>query len=379
MIPYWRLSIFYFFYFSCLGALVPYWGLYLFSLHFSVVEIGELMALLMATKIISPNIWGWIADRTGKHMAVVQIGSLLSLLSFTVVFFVDSYWGVALTMFFYTFFWNATLAQFEAVTLNYLQSEPHRYSPIRVWGSIGFILAASLFGPLLEIYGIRLLLWLLLGIFAAIFISSLLVTDPAEQEHTTTNPSILQVLQRKEVIALILVSFLMQVGHAPYYAFFTLYMEQHQVSRGVVGQLWSLGVIMEVIIFTQMYRLIPRYGLAALLMAALVIAALRWVLTALFADYFWIIVVAQTMHAASFGIFHAVMIAYYHQAFSGRLQGRGLALYSSVSYGAGGAVGSYIAGLLWNGYGSTTIFWFAAVASIGALLLARKYMLHPTG
>ena len=58
--PYWRLSGFYLFYFATLGALVPYWSLYLKGLGFSAVEIGELVAILMATKIVAPNIWGWI-------------------------------------------------------------------------------------------------------------------------------------------------------------------------------------------------------------------------------------------------------------------------------------------------------------------------------
>ena len=64
--PYWRLSSFYFFYFAALGALVPFWGLYLQDRGFSALEIGQLMAVIMGTKIIAPNLWGWIADATGR-------------------------------------------------------------------------------------------------------------------------------------------------------------------------------------------------------------------------------------------------------------------------------------------------------------------------
>ena len=42
--PYWRLSGFYFFYFAALGALIPFWGLYLQTLGFDAVAIGELIA-----------------------------------------------------------------------------------------------------------------------------------------------------------------------------------------------------------------------------------------------------------------------------------------------------------------------------------------------
>src|SRR5712692_6460946 len=48
--PYWRLSGFYFFYFATVGALVPYWGLYLQSIGFTPLDIGLLMSLLMISR-----------------------------------------------------------------------------------------------------------------------------------------------------------------------------------------------------------------------------------------------------------------------------------------------------------------------------------------
>ena len=77
-VPYWRLSAFYLFYFATLGALVPYWGLYLKSLGFSAAEIGELLAILMATKFVAPNVWGWIADHRGRRMAIVRLASVIA-------------------------------------------------------------------------------------------------------------------------------------------------------------------------------------------------------------------------------------------------------------------------------------------------------------
>jgi PPP family 3-phenylpropionic acid transporter len=60
--PYWRLSGFYFFYFATLGVLVPYWSLYLQSVGFTPVDIGNLIAILILSRIVAPVIWGWIAD-----------------------------------------------------------------------------------------------------------------------------------------------------------------------------------------------------------------------------------------------------------------------------------------------------------------------------
>ena len=71
LLPYWRLSGFYFFYFAFIGAFAPYWSLYLQSLEFNALQIGVLMSLLLITRIFSPSVWGWLADHTGKRVRVV--------------------------------------------------------------------------------------------------------------------------------------------------------------------------------------------------------------------------------------------------------------------------------------------------------------------
>ena len=132
VVPYWRLSGFYLFYFASLGALIPYWSLYLKDLDFSARDIGTLMAIVMATKIISPNVWGWIADHTGKSMFIVRIGCLLATLCFAGVFFGNHFWWLVLVMVAFSFFWNAALPQLEATTFNHLGEHSHRYSGIRL-------------------------------------------------------------------------------------------------------------------------------------------------------------------------------------------------------------------------------------------------------
>ncbi len=117
---YTRLSGFYFFYFSLLGALVPYWSLYLQSFDLDAASIGMLMSILMASRIIAPNIWGWLADKTGQRLAIVRAGSLVTCLIFIAIFWQDDVLGIALVMAGFSFFWNAVLPQFEVLTLAHL-------------------------------------------------------------------------------------------------------------------------------------------------------------------------------------------------------------------------------------------------------------------
>jgi len=361
---YWRLSGFYLFYFASLGALIPYWGLYLKSLGFGAVQIGELVAIIMATKIVAPNIWGWIADHTGRRMVIVRVGCLFAALAFAGVFFGQSYWWLVLVMSVFSFFWNAALPQFEATTLNHLGEETHRYSSVRLWGSIGFILAVAGLGALFEQAGTALLPTVLLVLLAAIWLSSLLVPESAAGHQALNEEPLRTVLKQPAVVSLLLVCFLLQASHGPYYTFYSLYMVDHGYSETAIGQLWALGVVAEIAVFLKMHHWLPRFGARKLMLTAAALTALRWLLIALFVEQVWIMAFAQTLHAASFGVYHAVSIHLIHHLFTGRHQGRGQALYSSLSFGAGGAAGSLLAGYLWDGIGAQWTYILAAATAV---------------
>lgn len=377
VVPYWRLSGFYLFYFASLGALIPYWSLYLKELNFSARDIGTLMALVMATKVVSPNVWGWIADRSGRRMRIVQVGCLVATVCFGGVFLDSHYWWLALVMLTFSFFWNATLPQFEATTFNYLGKHSHRYSGIRLWGSIGFIVAVAALGPVLDAQGAAILPVILIVLFAGIWLSSLLVPEQAAHHLPLTHEPLLTVLRRPAVLSLLVVCFLMQASHGPYYTFYTLYLEAHDYSRSVIGQLWALGVVAEVGVFMLMHRWVPRFGLRLLLLTSLGLTVLRWVLIGQFPELIAVMIFAQTLHAASFGIYHAVAIQLIHRYFTGRNQGRGQALYSSLSFGAGGAVGSFASGLGWDTIGPANVYWLAALMALVALVVAAVWI-RPT-
>ena len=368
--PYWRLSSFYLFYFAALGTLVPYWGLYLQSRGFNPAEIGELMALLMATKIIAPNIWGWIADHTGRRIPIVRFASLLATLVFCLVFWVDGFWPLAMAMALFSFFWNASLPQFEAVTMSYLGTQVDRYSRIRLWGSVGFILTVAGAGYLVDLFDVMIIPMLVLGLYLAIWLSSLLVPEKPWQAHPEHQGSLLSVLKRREVQALLLVCFLMQASHGVYYSFYSIYLEMNGYSSTLIGQLWALGVIAEVVIFIVMHTLLQRFGARQVLIFSLLLAAIRWLMIGLFPQQLPMLLFAQLLHAATFGSFHAAAIHLTHRYFTGRHQGRGQAFYASVSFGAGGAVGSLASGYFWSGLGANITFYLSAVIALLAFFFA---------
>ncbi|MBF0256725.1 MAG: MFS transporter [Gammaproteobacteria bacterium] len=368
--PYWRLSGFYFFYFAALGVLAPFWGLYLKDLGFDALAIGQLMAIPLATKMVAPYLWGWLGDHLEQRMAMVRLGSLLTALIFAAVFFVEAFWPLALAMVLFSFFWNAVLPQFEVITFRYLGANVARYARVRVWGSVGFIIAVLVLGVAVDAQGPRIILPVMLAIYAAIWLSSLLVRDPEHRPHPEEQGHILEVIANPRVLAFFIACFLMQAGHGGYYAFYSIFMEGIGYSKTLIGGLWALGVIAEVVVFIYMHQLLDRFGARRVLLASFFLAALRWLLIGLFPQVMPLMLLAQLFHAATFGAFHAAAIHLVHHYFVGKHQGRGQALYSSISFGAGGALGSLFAGFVWESLGPLLTFLISALISALALLIA---------
>ena len=168
-------------------------------------------------------------------------------------------------------------------------------------------------------------------------------------------------MRRPEVLALLAVCFLMQASHGPYYTFYTIYMEGFGYSRSIIGQFWALGVIAEVVIFLVMSQLVRRFGLRTLMMWATLLTAIRWVLIGALPESLPVMLFAQLLHAASFGVFHATAIALFHQFFIGRHQGRGQALYSSLS-------------MFWDGLGAEVTYYIAALQALLAVIISWRWI-----
>ncbi|NBA97296.1 MFS transporter [Pseudomonas sp. R5(2019)] len=378
-IPYWRLSSFYLFYFALLGSTAPFLALYFDHLGFSSARIGELVAIPMLMRCVAPNLWGWLGDYTGRRLAIVRFGAVCTLFTFSLIFVSKSYAWLAMVMALHAFFWHAVLPQFEVITLAHLQGQTSRYSQIRLWGSIGFILTVVGLGRLFEWLSLDIYPLALVAVMAGIVVSSLWVPNaqPPAQGDRPAGEGFLRQLASPGVLAFYGCVALMQLSHGPYYTFLTLHLEHLGYSRGVIGMLWALGVVAEVLMFLAMSWILARLSVRRVLLYSFLLAALRWALLGTLAEHLWVLLFAQVLHAATFGSFHAAAIQFVQRSFGSRQQGQGQALYAALA-GTGGALGALYSGYSWNTLGPTVTFSIAAIAALAAAVMIATRMKEKT-
>ncbi|SCX84573.1 MFS transporter, PPP family, 3-phenylpropionic acid transporter [Nitrosospira sp. Nl5] len=373
-IPYWSLSGFYFFHFAFIGAFAPYWSLYLKSISFSAFQIGVLMSLLHVTRVFAPTAWGWLADHTGKRLLIVQLAAITGLISYCGVFFGESFAWMAATMALMSFFWSASLPLIEATTLSYLGESTARYGRIRAWGSLGFIFAVIAVGYLLDATDITALLWAVLGFKLGIVICSRQIPEAEIMLHPAEGLSVRQIFKRPEVLAFFAACFLMALAHGPYYTFYSIYLVEHGYSKSIVGWLWATGVICEIGVFFLMPQLMHRFCLKQIMAFSFICAIARFLMIGWGVEWPAMILLAQILHAATYGAHHAAAMMVVHHFFRGRHQAKGQALYTSLTFGLGGAFGGIFSGYIWEGLGPALTFTISAVAVLLGLGLVMWKM-----
>ncbi|GAB1232474.1 major facilitator superfamily domain-containing protein 6 [Ferrigenium sp. UT4] len=376
----WRIAGFYFFYYAFVGMFSPYWSLYLHSLQFDAIDIAILMSLHPVMRMVAPNVWGWLADRSGKRREVVVLAAGLSALFYLGVFATTRFWGLFSVLLLMSFFWSASMPLVEATTLSWLGKNTAHYGRLRSWGSIGFIVSVVGLGYAFDYIAIAWLLWAGLVCEVGIFIFARQIPPTEVLAHHTDQQPIKQIVLQPRVLALFGACFLMAVAHGPYYTFFSIYLVEHGYAKSMVGGLWALGVICEIGVFFLMPALVRRYGFVRILYLSFAAAVLRFFLIGWAVDRALLLLLAQVLHALTFGAYHAASVGLVHEFFRGRHQSRGQALFGSLTYGAGGVLGGLASGPIWQHWGAAALYSFSSVmALLGLMLLVWRLRGSNTG
>jgi len=364
-------ALFYALYFALLGCIAPFWGLYLQHLEFSASDIGLLMGMFGVVRILAPNIWAAQARHFNSTLHMIRLAGLLTVVSFTLIFVARDLVWVAVVMVAYGFFWAAMLPQYEALCMESLGNQLDRYSRVRLWGSLGFVITVGVLGAVFDQWGIVLLPVIMWILMVLITVNTWLVSqDKQPKEQVLGQASFLSLLTSKAVIGFIVVNIFLQISFGPYYTFFSIFLESAGYSASLIGVFWAIGVIAEVILFWQFGRIMHLMSWRTWIAVSLIVTGIRWALTGYLLHSFWTLILLQTLHAFSFAAMHAVSMRYIQSLFPGSLQARGQALYSSVSFGLGGAIGAFASGLLWESLGGTLVFLLAGIVSMLAAVIA---------
>ena len=364
-------ALFFFAYYGYVGVFSPYASLYFADRGLSATQIGILMSLMQVMRIFGPNVWGWVADQSRRRVLVLRLTSVAAALTFCGMFVGQSFMFFFALMVTVNLFTSAQGPISEALMLSSMRGDLTHYGRVRLWGSVGFIVLVTLSGYALDWQGIELMPWIaLLMLVMVTSVTFSLHEEPATQHAQPTN-SVRELLSRKSVLSFFASTFLMIAAHSSLYVYYSLYLSDMGYSKSVIGLMWSLGVIAEILFFFYQAPLFRRFGVRKLMLLSLATAVVRFLMIGWGAQSLAVLLVAQVLHAATFGVHHSASVATLQRWFAGPLQARGQALYISISYGLGGTVGGLLLSACWDTFGARWVYVLAAIMSLLGLFAAQ--------
>ena len=362
-------ALFYFLYCAAIGIYVPYWTLYLRHLEFSPFQIAILYSIPSIARIAVPIFVGYIADLWNRRHTFMMVASLGQVVPLVLIFWFQSFaWLVILISAFALL--NSIVLPFGEATV---QEEHEKgnldYGRTRLWGTASFILLALLYGKLLDRVDQS---WILTGIiisYGSLFLVALFMPE-GKISFRLEASKVKTALSTPYTWFFFASVMLMNGSHGTFYGFYSIHLSELGFNESGIGIHWAVAAGSELIVFIFASQILRRYRPELLISFCCFVAAIRWMLTAGSQSY-GLLTLIQSLHAFTYGLFHATCINLIHKIFPAGSRSIGQSLYYSLGGGIGSMIGILVSGMFWDKLHGQ-VFYISAAMMITAFLISLK-------
>ncbi|MCW7549321.1 3-phenylpropionate MFS transporter [Photorhabdus sp. APURE] len=364
------LALDYFTYFFSYGIFLPFWATWLQGEGIEHDMIGVILGVGLISRFLGSLLIAPTVKDPAKLISALRISALITFI-FVVGFTLGNHWAWLLfVMIGFNLFFSPMMPLSDALAGTWQKQFPFDYGKIRVWGSIAFIISSALTGELISVWGHRaILITILFSVFSTLLVTLLRPSIMPVGEAKSAKVDVVsfkQLLSEKSVRRFLLCVALLQGAHAGYYSFSAIYWGNAGYSASVIGYLWSLGVVAEVIIFTLSNKLFRRWSARNLLLLSGICGVVRWGLMGTFTSL-PVLIIIQILHCGTFTVCHLAAMRFIGSRKEGEIV-RLQAAYSALAMGGGIAVMTVIAGFMYD-YLHSGIFWMMALVAFPAIFL----------
>jgi PPP family 3-phenylpropionic acid transporter len=360
--------------FAAVGVMLPFIPPLMAAAGLGAAEVATILAIGGAVRLVSGPAGGRLADALGQPRAVMAGGALAAAGAAVLYGVASGFSGLLAANLVFAIAFACVVPLGDAMALRAARADGWDYGRVRAVGSAAFIVAAGAAGWLAERAGAGSVAWLLAGALAAAALAALLL-PPGAAPARRGGGAFRAVLALPAFRRVLLVAALIQGSHAAYYAFGSIHWAQAGVAPSVIGLLWAWSVVAEVALFAWGKPLAERLGARGLALVAAGAGLLRWGVTAQTVAL-PALVVAQALHALTFGAMHLATMRVMQRAVPAAVAGTAQTLLSA-GIGAVMMAATLAAGWGYAAVGPAVFWGMAGMCGAGGALLLRGWLAEP--
>jgi PPP family 3-phenylpropionic acid transporter len=361
-------KLFYLCYFGALGAIAPFFNIYLERTGLSGSQIGWLGSVPPLVGLIANPFWGAVVDRWQAQRLVLLIGTIVGGAVSLLFLWTNNFWLLGLLVLLLVFFRNPMSSMVDSVVVSLASKEGTSYGRQRLWGSIGFILTSYGLAQFLQISNLDMIFWLhalLLGLFCAFF--SWFLPATASGGRVDLLGGVRTLLGQRSYLTFLLAMILFGAGASCFIGFLGLQILALGGSERQVGLAYALNPVGEVPVMYFGAVWVARVSSRRLLLTGLSGFTIVWSIAAWATTPLYLLLVTPLI-GVCFGLTWMAAVDYANSAAPAGLRATAQALMGAVQSGIGWSVGSLLAGYLWEFADGRTLFAVAGVIGLSAAL-----------
>jgi PPP family 3-phenylpropionic acid transporter len=359
----------YLLFFGALGALSPFFTVYLQQIGLSGAQIGLVGSVPPLLSLVANPFWSGLADRYNLHRAVLAVcalGAGLMAIPFTLT--TDFGW-ILVTVVVMIFFRTPVSPLIDAAVLQLSRKANADYGRQRLWGSIGFTVASLSLGLWLAGDNLVLIFWIY-GVMMAVGVASLSLFLPAEKSRERPNllEGLRKLARQRSYLAFLLSNILFGFAAAATMNFLSLRMLDLGATQATVGLAFAINAVSEIPIMFLGGRLFRNVKNTTLITAGMVGLAVVYLIFGLSTQP-WHFLVIIGFIGIFFAAYWMALVAYANDAVPAGLRATGQSLVGAAQGGLGWALGSVVSGVIWDSLGGSWVFYTAALSmALGAVV-----------
>lgn len=359
-LPHWDRSMlppkaFYFFFYAAAASLIPFLALFYAEMGLSGTQIGLLSGILPLITMISAPLWGALADTARQHRRLLGFAISGALISVLVLSATTTFRWMIATLIVYAFFAAPIMPLVDNAVVQMLGDRKEQYGRQRLWGAVGWGVAAPVTGALIDRSGLQ---WAFAG-YAVLMFGGLLVSRRLPITHTKIGGDYVRglrllMMNGRWIIFLlaILIGFL---SLSMVTSFLFLYLADLGASKMLMGFSLTVATLSEIPIWFFSDRLLDRWGTRGVLtMSLLACGAQAFALS--FIRTPWLVLPIQLLHGPSFSAMWAAGVTYASQNAPSGMGATAQGVFTGVAMGLRSALGAFIGGYLYDSVGVVMMF-----------------------
>uniref|UniRef100_A0A7C1K1G6 MFS transporter n=1 Tax=Caldilinea aerophila TaxID=133453 RepID=A0A7C1K1G6_9CHLR len=365
----WVAKLYYLSFFAAIGALAPFFNIYLSNQGLSGAQIGLLGSIPPIIALLANPFWGALADRWQIHQQVLALCALGAGLLTLPFLWVSGFWPLLLLVILMIFFRAPVPSLLDSAVMDLVGRTGASYGRQRLFGSIGFVAFSYGLGQLLSPHNMEVIFWLH-GLLLAVVCTGLSLFLPIER--LASRPKLLaglaQLWRQPGYPNFLLMNVLMGAGAASFIGFIGLHLLSLGGSEAEVGMVYALNAVTEIPILFVGSLLLARVRPQVLIVVGLIGFAAVYVVMALSPAPVYILCTAPLL-GVLYASFWMAVVDYAAQSAPAGLRATGQALVGATQGGLGWAIGAIVGGLLWDASGGAAALGGAAVLMLLAGLI----------